>query len=104
MTLFAGVFFPVEMMPLVPRLLVLVDAAQGIEAQTLANLYLALENDLHVIAATHRGGSPRRRAGAARAPARPATAPVAARSARAPRRRTPVQVRGDGAPVSAVPG
>ena len=28
----------------------LVDAAQGIEAQTLANLYLALENDLHVIA------------------------------------------------------
>ncbi len=28
----------------------LVDAAQGIEAQTLANLYLALENDLNVIA------------------------------------------------------
>jgi GTP-binding protein LepA len=27
----------------------LVDAAQGIEAQTLANLYLALEKDLHVI-------------------------------------------------------
>ncbi|MGH3655625.1 MAG: translation elongation factor 4 [Micromonosporaceae bacterium] len=27
----------------------LVDAAQGIEAQTLANLYMALENDLHVI-------------------------------------------------------
>ncbi|HEX7746318.1 MAG TPA: translation elongation factor 4 [Micromonosporaceae bacterium] len=27
----------------------LVDAAQGIEAQTLANLYLAIENDLHVI-------------------------------------------------------
>jgi GTP-binding protein LepA len=27
----------------------LVDAAQGIEAQTLANLYLALENNLHVI-------------------------------------------------------
>src|SRR5213075_1405497 len=27
----------------------LVDASQGIEAQTLANLYLALENDLHVI-------------------------------------------------------
>jgi GTP-binding protein LepA len=27
----------------------LVDAAQGIEAQTLANLYLALDNDLHVI-------------------------------------------------------
>ena len=27
----------------------LVDAAQGIEAQTLANLYLALENDLAII-------------------------------------------------------
>src|SRR5881392_2337254 len=27
----------------------LVDAVQGIEAQTLANLYLALENDLHII-------------------------------------------------------
>jgi GTP-binding protein LepA len=27
----------------------LVDAAQGIEAQTLANLYLALEDDLHII-------------------------------------------------------
>src|SRR5262245_38516069 len=29
--------------------ILLVDAAQGIEAQTLANLYLALENNLHVI-------------------------------------------------------
>jgi GTP-binding protein LepA len=29
--------------------ILLVDAAQGIEAQTLANLYLALENDMHVI-------------------------------------------------------
>ena len=29
--------------------MLLVDAAQGIEAQTLANLYLAIENDLHVI-------------------------------------------------------
>src|SRR5688500_20299948 len=29
--------------------LLLVDAAHGIEAQTLANLYLALENDLHII-------------------------------------------------------
>ena len=29
--------------------MLLVDAAQGIEAQTLANLYLALENDLHII-------------------------------------------------------
>src|ERR1700759_3678414 len=29
--------------------ILLVDAAQGIEAQTLANLYLALEADLHLI-------------------------------------------------------
>jgi GTP-binding protein LepA len=29
--------------------ILLVDAAQGIEAQTLANLYLALEGDLHII-------------------------------------------------------
>ncbi len=29
--------------------ILLVDAAQGIEAQTLANLYLALDNDLHLI-------------------------------------------------------
>ncbi|MBN9173346.1 MAG: elongation factor 4 [Microbacterium sp.] len=29
--------------------ILLVNAAQGIEAQTLANLYLALENDLHII-------------------------------------------------------
>src|SRR3954465_14105587 len=29
--------------------ILLVDAAQGIEAQTLANLYLALENDLAII-------------------------------------------------------
>ena len=29
--------------------MLLVDAAQGIEAQTLANLYLAMENDLTVI-------------------------------------------------------
>jgi GTP-binding protein LepA len=29
--------------------ILLVDAAQGIEAQTLANLYLALENDLHIV-------------------------------------------------------
>ena len=29
--------------------ILLVDAAQGIEAQTLANLYLALENDLTII-------------------------------------------------------
>ena len=29
--------------------LLLVDATQGVEAQTLANLYLAMENDLHII-------------------------------------------------------
>ena len=29
--------------------MLLVDAAQGIEAQTLANLYLALNADLHII-------------------------------------------------------
>ncbi len=29
--------------------LLVVDAAQGIEAQTLSNLYLAIENDLHII-------------------------------------------------------
>ena len=29
--------------------MLLVDAAQGIEAQTLANLYLALDRDLHII-------------------------------------------------------
>ena len=29
--------------------LLLVDATQGVEAQTIANLYLALENDLHII-------------------------------------------------------
>ena len=31
------------------RSFLLIDAAQGIEAQTLANLYLALENDLAII-------------------------------------------------------
>src|SRR6201988_2974523 len=32
----------------------LVDAAQGIEAQTLANLYLALEHDLQIVAALNK--------------------------------------------------
>ncbi|WP_345373920.1 translation elongation factor 4 [Frondihabitans cladoniiphilus] len=34
--------------------ILLVDAAQGIEAQTLANLYLALENDLEIIPALNK--------------------------------------------------
>ncbi len=32
----------------------MVDAAQGIEAQTLANCYLALENDLEIVAALNK--------------------------------------------------
>ena len=34
--------------------ILLVDAAQGIEAQTLANTYLALENDLEIVAALNK--------------------------------------------------
>src|SRR5699024_2603881 len=34
--------------------ILLVDAAQGIEAQTLANLYMALENDLTIIPARNK--------------------------------------------------
>src|SRR5439155_18436676 len=34
--------------------ILLVDAAQGIEAQTLANSYLALENDLEIVAALNK--------------------------------------------------
>ena len=34
--------------------MLLVDAAQGIEAQTLANAYLALEHDLEIVAALNK--------------------------------------------------
>ena len=34
--------------------MLVVDAAQGIEAQTLANCYLALENDLEIVAALNK--------------------------------------------------
>src|SRR5712691_9301898 len=34
--------------------LLVVDAAQGIEAQTLANAYLAIENDLEIVAAVNK--------------------------------------------------
>ena len=37
----------------------LVDAAQGIEAQTLANLYLAMGADLHIICLLYTSPSPR---------------------------------------------
>src|SRR6201986_1223681 len=36
----------------------LVDAAQGIEAQTLANLYLAIENDLQIIPVPNKNDLP----------------------------------------------
>ena len=35
-------------------MVLLVDAAQGIEAQTLANCYLALEHDLEIVAALNK--------------------------------------------------
>ena len=41
--------------------ILLVDAAQGIEAQTLANCYLALENDLEIVAALNKIDLPGRR-------------------------------------------
>ena len=41
--------------------ILLVDAAQGIEAQTLANCYLALENDLEIVACAQQDRPARRR-------------------------------------------
>ncbi len=46
--------------------ILLVDAAQGIEAQTLANLYLALENDLQIIPVLNKIDLPGRRSGEVR--------------------------------------
>ncbi len=93
----------------------LVDAAQGIEAQTLANLYLALENDLHVIPVLNKidlpaaqpekyaeelahliGGRPR--ATACGSPARPARAwrTCSTRSSGSSRRRSATRRRPPG--------
>jgi len=68
--------------------ILLVDAAQGIEAQTLANLYLAMENDLTIIPVLNKidaaGGDPERYA-----------AEIAAHH-RLPALRCPARVRQDG--------
>ncbi|GAA2798093.1 hypothetical protein GCM10020219_081520 [Nonomuraea dietziae] len=50
--------------------ILLVDAAQGIEAQTLANLYLAMNNDLHIIPVLNKIDLPARPAGEVRRRAR----------------------------------
>ena len=51
--------------------MLVVDAAQGVEAQTVANAYLAIENDLEIVPVVNKidlpSGRPRRR-GAPRSP------------------------------------
>ena len=47
--------------------LLVVDAAQGVEAQTVANTYLAIENGLELIPVINKVDLPGRRAGAGRA-------------------------------------
>ena len=61
-----------------------VDAAQGIEAQTLANCYLALENDLEIVAVPQQDRPARRRS-------RPLRAEIET-GARHPRRRDPADL------------
>jgi GTP-binding protein LepA len=58
----------------------LVDAAQGIEAQTLANCYLALENDLEIVAALNKIDLPGRRARPVRREIEPCSASRPTRS------------------------
>ena len=66
--------------------ILVVDAAQGVEAQTLANVYLALDNDLAIVPVLNKIDLPSRRA-RARAPARSRTSIGLDASRRDPRER-----------------